>query len=277
MSAVAVVAGAPGPPQLDDTASGPGACATSEVLTVRRRPLWRAARLVVTLAALAVIAGYFVLPELRQAHWSLLAHVAVPWLALGHVVPAGSAASAALGYRLFTRNGVKPADVCFTLASQGPGSSVVLNVMLWLALLASIPFTGFDHLYLAAAIAGCAVLTGAGLLVYLFTKGEERVVRVLRRLVAPLSRVRQEAAERLVRSVACSVEDLRRDPCPLLLAGSGVTKGIATLAVIGWRLVSFWMPIPFGAGAYLSLVVFDERRFPTRRLSTEVPATAAGA
>jgi len=40
---------------------------------------------------------------------------------------------------------------------------------------------------------------------------------------------------------------------PLLLAGNGVTKGVATLAVIGWRLVSFWLPIPFGAAAYLSL------------------------
>jgi uncharacterized membrane protein YbhN (UPF0104 family) len=46
---------------------------------------------------------------------------------------------------------------------------------------------------------------------------------------------------------------------PLLLAGNGVTKGVATLAVIGWRLASFWLPIPIGAAAYLSL------RLPRRR------------
>jgi len=53
---------------------------------------------------------------------------------------------------------------------------------------------------------------------------------------------------------------------PLLLAGNGITRGVATLAVIGWRLVNFWLPIPFGAGAYLSLVVPRLRRPPARHM-----------
>ena len=40
---------------------------------------------------------------------------------------------------------------------------------------------------------------------------------------------------------------------PLLLASFGVTKNVALLGVLGWRIVNFWLPIPVGAGAYLSL------------------------
>ena len=39
------------------------------------------------------------------------------------------------------------------------------------------------------------------------------------------------------------------------LIGFGVPAGIAWLGVISWRLFNFWLPIPVGAGAYLSLRV----------------------
>jgi uncharacterized protein (TIRG00374 family) len=42
---------------------------------------------------------------------------------------------------------------------------------------------------------------------------------------------------------------------PLLLVSFGVTRSVATLGVIGWRLVNFWLPIPAGAAAYVSLRV----------------------
>ena len=37
------------------------------------------------------------------------------------------------------------------------------------------------------------------------------------------------------------------------LVGFGVPSGIALLGVVSWRLVNFWLPIPAGAAAYLSL------------------------
>jgi outer membrane usher protein FimD/PapC len=37
------------------------------------------------------------------------------------------------------------------------------------------------------------------------------------------------------------------------LTGFGVAGGAATAGVICWRLVNFWLPIPFGGIAYLSL------------------------
>jgi uncharacterized protein (TIRG00374 family) len=38
-----------------------------------------------------------------------------------------------------------------------------------------------------------------------------------------------------------------------ILVGFGTPRSIAIWGVIGWRLVNFWLPIPVGAAAYLSL------------------------
>jgi len=46
---------------------------------------------------------------------------------------------------------------------------------------------------------------------------------------------------------------------PLLLVSSGVTRNVATLGVLAWRLGNFWLPIPAGAGAYVSLKVRPRR------------------
>jgi hypothetical protein len=40
-----------------------------------------------------------------------------------------------------------------------------------------------------------------------------------------------------------------------LLVSFGLTKAVATYAVLGWRLVNFWLPIPIGAAAYISIRV----------------------
>lgn len=56
-----------------------------------------------------------------------------------HVVPGGAATTAAVNYRFFGRAGV-PADVLgFALATQAIGWAVVLNAVLWVALMVSIP------------------------------------------------------------------------------------------------------------------------------------------
>jgi uncharacterized membrane protein YbhN (UPF0104 family) len=39
------------------------------------------------------------------------------------------------------------------------------------------------------------------------------------------------------------------------LVGFGTPRGVATLGVIAYRLVNFWLPIPLGGLAYLSLQV----------------------
>jgi uncharacterized membrane protein YbhN (UPF0104 family) len=38
-----------------------------------------------------------------------------------------------------------------------------------------------------------------------------------------------------------------------VLKGFGVPSGVAAAGVLSWRLVNFWLPIPFGGVSYLSL------------------------
>ena len=317
---------------------------------------WRVLRCGLTLGVLAIIGDFFILPQLRRTQPSLLAHLGAGWLvsgtllagasllcyslltrsllppriltlgtvvradlactALCHSVPGGSAASAALGYRLFTRRGVKPQDMCFVLACQGPGASVVLNVLLWAALAVAIPVTGFQRAYLAAGIAGSGVLVLAGGLCLLIARGEERAVRLARAAGGRIPRVTAERAERPVRAFTAAARSFCRDrrrmrrallwaaaywllqagslwcfaaslgyyldpvvvfaafgvasvaaalpltpaglgvvevTLPLLMTAGGITAGAATVAVLGWRLVSYWLPIPAGGIAYASL------------------------
>jgi uncharacterized protein (TIRG00374 family) len=44
------------------------------------------------------------------------------------------------------------------------------------------------------------------------------------------------------------------------LVGFGVPRDVALLGVISYRLVNFWLPIPLGAAAYLSLHLQPETR-----------------
>ena len=62
---------------------------------------------------------------------------------------------------------------------------------------------------------------------------------------------------------------------PLLLAADGVTKGVATLAVIGWRFANYWLPIPVGAAAYLSLRLPRRALIRTRHRGRRAPVDEA--
>jgi hypothetical protein len=42
---------------------------------------------------------------------------------------------------------------------------------------------------------------------------------------------------------------------PVLLVSFGLTRSVATLGVLAWRLVNFWLPIPTGIASYISLKV----------------------
>src|ERR1700753_525319 len=62
--------------------------------------------------------------------------------AVAHVIPAGTLGTAALGFRLFTTEGITPKNATVMMAAKGIGSTVVINVLLWLSLIVSIPLAG---------------------------------------------------------------------------------------------------------------------------------------
>lgn len=280
----------------------------------------------------------------RESAPSLLRTVRVDLstLAVSHIVPGGAAAGTGLGFRLLEESGVNRSDAGFALAMQGIGSALVLNALLWIGLVVSIPLRGFNPLYGTAAIVGVVLIGLFSALVLALTRGEARAAKVMRtaarhtpfldedsvhRLVHRLAaRIRTLAADRrlLARAVGWAAANWLLDAASLwvflvafghgvgvegllvsyglanvlaaipvtpgglgvveavltsTLVGFGVPRGTAILGVIGYRLVNFWLPIPVGAGAYLSLRLgrgspAERKRQELKRLAAEAARSA---
>src|ERR1700722_2437588 len=99
--------------------------------------------------------------------------------AIAHVIPAGTLGSAGIGYRLFTAEGIKGNDAAVMMATKGLGSTVVLNVLLWLSLVVSIPLAGFHPIYVTVAIIGAVLLFAIAALTFGITRGAGRASRIL--------------------------------------------------------------------------------------------------
>src|SRR5450755_1908280 len=99
--------------------------------------------------------------------------------AAAHVIPAGTLGSAGIGYRLFTAEGIKGNDAAVMMATKGLGSTVVLNVLLWLSLVVSIPLAGFHLIYVTVAIIGAVLLFAIAALAFGITRGVGRASRIL--------------------------------------------------------------------------------------------------
>jgi uncharacterized protein (TIRG00374 family) len=285
----------------------------------------------VTLAVLLeglALGAYFqltrsLIPARQRPSFSRTARVELSTLAVSHTVPGGNGAAGALGYRLLTDAGVKGSDAAFALATQGLGSAVVLNVLLWLALIVSIPARGIRPLYTTAAGVGVVVFGLFAALAVGLTKAEERTASLLCRASQRLPFVECSTVERGVHRIASRLRDLVGEPrlvvravgwaaanwlldaaslwvflaafghapgidgllvayglanvlaaLPITPGGLGIVEGvltptligfgvpgpIAVLGVVAWRLVNFWLPIPAGGLAYLSLRLGPEER-----------------
>ena len=260
-------------------------------------------------------------------------------LAVSHVIPGGTAGGTGLGYRLLTSNGVSGADAGFALATQGIGSAVVLNAMLWMALVISIPVHGFNSAYVTVAVVGAVLSRPSALSVLSFTRGQHHATRALQAVARHLPWVTAEQIETLVQRLATRVRTLGSDrkllkdavlwaaanwlldaaslwafiaayghitfpidlfvayglanilaAVPLTPGGLGIVEavaattligfrvpaGIAWLGVISWRLFNFWLPIPVGAGAYLSLRVQRGAGLSERRHALEDMTSQGG-
>lgn len=130
--------------------------------------------------------------------------------ALSSIVPGGSAAGSALGYRLMTLSGVPGPDAGFALATAGLGSAVVLNLVFWIALVVSIPIRGVNAGYATGAVAGVIVMGFAAVLVFGLLEGQTRAEKVLRWIARKL-RMNEDRAAAGVRHIGGRLEDLAAD------------------------------------------------------------------
>ncbi|HZB42106.1 MAG TPA: lysylphosphatidylglycerol synthase transmembrane domain-containing protein [Ilumatobacter sp.] len=129
---------------------------------------------------------------------------------LSSIVPGGSAASSALGYRLMTLSGVTGPDAGFALATVGLGSAVVLNLILWVALLVSIPIRGVNPLYGTVAMIGVIVMLVCAALVFGLMDGSGRAERIVR-WIARRIHVNEDRAAVVLARIAERLEQLVSD------------------------------------------------------------------
>jgi uncharacterized protein (TIRG00374 family) len=270
----------------------------------------------VVLEAGAILAYAKLTSELTGLGFLTAARITLASTGVSHVVPGGGVASVSVGYKLLTNAGVRGEHAGFALATQGLGSAVVLNVILWLALVVVIPLRGFDPVFGTAAIVGAVLLAVVGAAVLLLTRGRDATTRFVVRVAAKIPFVPEERVGDGMHVLADRLTTLLRDkrllgkaglwaglnwlldaaslwvfvaafgvqvgPEGLLVAfgiayvlaaipvtpgGLGVVEAVLTsmlvafgapraealLGVVAYRLVNFWLPIPLGALAYVSL------------------------
>jgi uncharacterized protein (TIRG00374 family) len=288
-----------------------------------------------------------VLPP-KALGFSKILRINMSALSVSHILPGGTAGGTGLGYRLMTSNGVAGTDVGFAAATQGIGSAVVLNGLLWIALIASIPIEllsghsahSSGTVYIEVAAVGIVLLSLAAGLILAFTRGQAWATRVLTAIARHLPFVDESAMERFVLRMGERLSTLRHDgpllrrgvawaatnwlldaaclwvcllafhhvldpislfiaygignvlaaipltpgglgpveyATALVLRGFGIPAAIAALTVLAWRLYNFWLPIPLGAGCYVSLRVqrgasMREQRRMLRTLTEEARA-----
>lgn len=158
------------------------------------------------------------LPHDGRISLGTILRVNLSTLGLSHVVPGGTVGGAALNFRLFTGLGVPGTDVGFAVAVQGIGSAVVLNALLWLALVISIPIRGFSPLYVTAAVVGVLLIGGFFALIVSLTRREARAAKVLRAIARRMPFLNEDAMHRAVHRIADQLRFLMSDRRMLLRA-----------------------------------------------------------
>ena len=173
-------------------------------------------------------------PGARNPGLSRLFRIDLAAAAVAHVIPAGTLGSAGIGYRLFTAEGIKGNDAGVMMATKGLGSTVVLNVLLWLSLVVSIPLAGFHPIYVTVAIIGAVLLLAIAALTIGITRGARRASRILHAVGDRIPGLSGDRLERVLLETAASLSALGRDRRTLVMS--------LTWASLNWLLdaASLW-------------------------------------
>jgi putative heme transporter len=185
------------------------------------------------------LASYSMMTRAALPHGAIpynrLLRIQLATKAVANMVPGGSAAGSALGYRQMTTAGVRGPDAGFALATSGLGSAVVLNIILWIALLVSIPAAGFNPLYVTAAIVGVVIMGLFAAIVIGLIKGEEAAERALRAVARRVKWLDEERTGAVVNRLAKRLRELMSDPQLL--------RRVILWAIVNWLLdaASLWV------------------------------------
>ena len=187
--------------------------------------------------------------------------------ALSSIVPGGSAAGSALGYRLLTLSGVSGPDAGFALGTVGLGSAVMLNLLLWCGLIISIPIRGVNPLYGFVAVVGIIVMAAAAAIVFGLMEGQGRAERLVR-WIARKVRVDEDTAALALNQVALRLEELVKD--------KRLLGRVAFWAALNWILdaAALWVFVKaFGASIDLDALIVA---FGIANVLAAIPITPGG-
>jgi uncharacterized membrane protein YbhN (UPF0104 family) len=184
-------------------------------------PAWLAAGLVLEALSLfcyGLLTQALLPPGSHNPGLSRLFRIDLAAAAVAHVIPAGTLGSAGIGYRLFTAEGIKGSDAAVMMATKGLGSTVVLNVLLWLSLVVSIPLAGFHPIYVTVAVIGAVVLLAIAALTFGLTRGARRASRILHAVGDRIPGLSGDRLEHILLDTAATLTALARDRRPLVLS-----------------------------------------------------------
>jgi hypothetical protein len=187
--------------------------------------------------------------------------------ALGSILPAGSAASNALGFRLITSSGIQKADAGFALATAGIGSAVILNVLLWLGLVVSIPLRGGNPVYGTAAVAGAILMAIVGAIIFGLIDDKGRLHRLVRWVYDRIGRDGKSAA---------TLIDHLRDRIRGLVAERDVLRRVLMWGTANWLLdlTALWLFMrAFGGSVSIDALLVA---FGLANVIASVPITPGG-
>src|SRR5215218_2000408 len=167
-------------------------------------PAWLVAGVLLEVLSVASFARltWTMLPPGSRPSMPTMVRITLSTLGLSHVIPGGSAAGTSLGYKLLTNAGASGSEAAFAIASQGLGSAVLLNLLLWAGLIVSIPARGFDPLYGTAAILGGLLMATVGVAILMATRGEDRVIGLSCRVAGRVPFVDADTVAGALRRVA---------------------------------------------------------------------------
>ena len=177
------------------------------------------------------------IPEAHRPSLPIAFGTVVASTGVNHVLPGGAATTAAVNYRLLGRAGVPTGELAFALGTQAIGSAVVLNAILWCALVVSIPVSGFHPVYGSAAAVGAVLITIASFAVIAMLRGPDRFAERIARIVGRLPRVDHDPVRRAVLGIAGQVRVLAEDRRRLVT--------VSTAAAVNWLLdaAALWVAI----------------------------------
>jgi putative heme transporter len=211
------------------------------------QPAWLVAGVLLEMLSVVAFARltWTLLPPQARPSMPTTIRITLSTLGLSHVIPGGTAAGTSLGYRLLTNAGASGPEAAFAIASQGLGSAVVLNVVLWGGLIVSIPARGFDPLYATAAILGGLLLALVGVAILLATRGEDRVISISCRVAGHLPFVDEDTVAGALQRVAEQLRTLMGQPRLLLKASFwAAANWVLDMAALAVFLAAFGATVP---------------------------------